>query len=346
MTAGLERWRRLGVFAGEAARTAPAYTLFRASARHLASENVHRYMPWMLPYARRHLGMTDRSELAYLRLFGQEIFTGRGEIADLGSWMGSTALAVADGLARNTRDAARWRRIHCYDRFVWEEWMDRRYAAEQLPRRWRAGDSFLSEFQFRTRSYGDRIVAHPGDLCECSWIGEPIELLVIDAMKSWDLARAILRSFYRAMLPGGYLYQQDFAHYHTYWIHLIQYRLRDCFTPVYDVPEAAALVYRVIRAPRGAEIADAGDLSRYTRSDVDAAFDYSLSLVARRKRRKIQAARALCLYEYGEVESARAMIEELMIAHGSDADVRQAAALVLKGTYGEQEPDSPRPATP
>ena len=44
-----------------------------------------------------------------------------------------------------------------------------------------------------------------GDLAQIGWNDGPIELLVIDAMKSWKLTGPIIDCFYRALIPGSRL---------------------------------------------------------------------------------------------------------------------------------------------
>ena len=42
--------------------------------------------------------MTTQNELAFLRAYGKDLFTGLGKIIDLGCWFGATSAALAEGL--------------------------------------------------------------------------------------------------------------------------------------------------------------------------------------------------------------------------------------------------------
>lgn len=229
-----------------------------------------------LPNARLH-GMTSVEEQRYFHRYASQIHRGEGEIVDLGCWLGSTTIPLAKGLAHNPHPAARQNRVHAYDQFLWETWMDP--FMSRCERRYQPGESFLDEFKARTRSEAGRIEIHPGDLRQLGWSGQPIEFLLVDAMKSWELARAIVRNFYPSLLPGKALVlHQDFKHYYTSWIHLIHYRLRDCFAFENDVPHSGSVVFRVIK-PIPGDLAWLEHLEHFPDEEVHRAFAHSMALV-------------------------------------------------------------------
>src|SRR5207244_4836892 len=128
-------------------------------------------------------GMTSANERAYFKWHAQEVFTGGGAIVDLGCWFGSTTAMLALGLYKNRRPAARRARIHAYDRFAWEPWMDDYVSAVRLGP-YSPGDSFLPEFELTISRWRGSIDVHASDLLEERWQGPPIELLLVDAMKA------------------------------------------------------------------------------------------------------------------------------------------------------------------
>lgn len=204
--------------------------------------------------------MTTRQEQQLYTELASSI-TGEGCIVDLGTWMGSTTEALARGLTKPVK-------IHAYDRYIWATWMDRTY-----PGHYKAGDSFLEEYKERIYPWRDRIEIHPGDLCQQTWTGQPIELLLVDAMKSLELANAIKREFYPALIPGGYLVHQDFFHYYTAWIHPMQYRLREYFEPLYSVK--TTYVFKCIKlVPASTDYS----LDTFDDDELHAAFNWSRSL--------------------------------------------------------------------
>jgi hypothetical protein len=95
-------------------------------------------------------GMTSPSERAYFTWHARELVTGAGALVDLGSWLGSTTAALAIGLRANRSDAASRTRIHAYDRFLWEPWMDV-YAGLVAGGAPAPGASFVTAFEATRR---------------------------------------------------------------------------------------------------------------------------------------------------------------------------------------------------
>jgi hypothetical protein len=218
--------------------------------------------------------MTTMTERAYFKWHAQEEVTGSGTIVDLGCWLGSTTAALGMGLVANRRRSAKSTLIHAYDRFTWEPEFDFHSPPTRLGP-YRAGDSFRQEFELVVGPWRSRIEVHEGDLLLESWLDGPIELLLVDAMKSWDLASHIVRHFYPALLPmNGYLIHQDFSHCFTPWIPLISFRLLEYLRPVKDIPRSESVVFRSMRPIPMSEL----DLSRaaFDEREIDQAFDYWL----------------------------------------------------------------------
>lgn len=69
-------------------------------------------------------GMTSSEEQNYFKRYAQDIYSGVGEIVDLGCWLGSTTIPLAQGLRENFNMSTKGKRIHAYDLFVWEKWMN------------------------------------------------------------------------------------------------------------------------------------------------------------------------------------------------------------------------------
>jgi hypothetical protein len=255
--------------------------------------------------------MTSATERAYFKWHAQENFSGVGEIVDLGSWFGSTTAAMAMGLRANQRPAARRVKIKAYDRFTWEPWMDLYASAARLGP-YSAGDSFLPEFERVVRPWRERIQVHAGDLLEQSWSQGPIEVLLVDAMKSWELTLHILTHFYCDLtLPDSCLIHQDFSNCFTPWIPLVSYRLRDHFAPVQDIPRSETVVFRVLRPFE--RDADALRLTRasFDETEVREAFEHSLRITRAEKHSGIHAASAMLLVYDGDIASANERLHRL-----------------------------------
>ncbi len=255
--------------------------------------------------------MTTATERAYFEWHTRARLTGDGAIVDLGPWLGSTTVALAMGLRESRRPATRGARIHAFDRFIWENWMDA-YAGLTRIGTYSPGDSFLPEFEEAVRPWSDLIEVHAGDLCEQRWDDGPIALLLVDAMKSWELCTAITGGFFGAMAPGhGHVIHQDFGHCYTPWIHLVGYRLRAHLVPVVDVPHSETVVFRVTR-PFELSGNDA-ELRReaFDDAEIAAAFAYSLQIARPEKHSGIHAANVMLHVFDGDLERAAALADRL-----------------------------------
>jgi hypothetical protein len=236
--------------------------------------------------------MLSDKEREYLQYFAREEYSGMGAIVDLGCWMGSSTVALADGVRQHSDLRIRAKRVHAYDIFLWQEWMTQlRYFDSTPQARYKIEDSFFDEFLRLTEPWKDNIEVHPGDLTAMTWSDGPIEFLFIDAMKSWDLAGAIIRGFYPAAMPGrSILVHQDFSAF-AYWIHLTTYLFKDYFTPVYDIPGSGSFVFKYTAQIPPELLNNTYGLSCFSNQQIQEAFEYSRSLVPEEKYALIAASK-------------------------------------------------------
>jgi hypothetical protein len=275
-------------------------------------ESLHALSQLMIvsPKLRRLHGMTTANEKAYLYWYGKHIFSGEGDIVDLGCWLGSTSISLAMGLERNRR-AKTSKLIHSYDEFIWRAYMDNGTKGTNLEGKYRHGDSFLDEFERRTNPWGEYVKACPGDLREVGWRGGPIEFLLIDAMKSWDAASGVVQNFFPALVPGSsIIMHQDFAHWFTAWIHPIHYRFRDYFEPLYDVPSSGSMIFRLIRPVPLELLKVEWAPEQFTQKEIDSAFSYSLGIVSSEKRPNIVAAKVMYFIHADQLDRAKKEIDQ------------------------------------
>jgi hypothetical protein len=252
--------------------------------------------------------MITRQEQAWFRSYAADVYSGAGAIVDLGCFVGSTTISLAQGLLANRN--ARTTKIHAYDRFLWEEWIEQWWKAKNLPAPDLVDNNFLPEFVKRTLPWRDQIIVHDEDLSVAQWNNGPIEFLLVDAMKSPDLAEKIVVTFFPFLIPGkSYLAHQDFAHFATYWIHLLQFRLRDFFVAAADIPGSATVVFRY-RKELSPAILTALSLSSASGEEIEAAFEYSLGLVSDEKKTCVIAAKAMAYLNRGDVDRAHEVVEE------------------------------------
>jgi hypothetical protein len=272
------------------------------------------------------VGMTTPQEQKYYQNCVLNVASMNGAIVDLGCWLCSTTIPLAKGLASITDNTLKDdNRIYAFDRFVWEKWMDPFMG--NLYGIYRPGDSFLPEARKRVETMASLIEFIPADLTSYNWDGGPVRLLLVDAMKSEVLARAITLSFFTSLIEGSLLIHQDFKHFHTSWIHLLQYRLRDCFSFDSDVSGSGTVSFRTIKKVSIARAREASSgIFDANPSEVQEAFKYSLGLVKEESGRSaIAAAHVMHYVHCGQVQLARQTVTAYNnISHPFEGDFQLA----------------------
>lgn len=173
--------------------------------------------PWFAPLPQdvAHVpGMLSDEEKRYLYWVTRHAFEGWGAIVDLGPWVGCSSAALAAGL----RDRKAETKVYSFDRFEWNRGYMECHLAADLPE----GADFMPIFLSQTSSVKAWIEPQKMDLMRGKWSGGPIEILFVDAAKSWELNNAILQVFGPHLVPGkSRVIQQDFRHFHTVWLPLV-----------------------------------------------------------------------------------------------------------------------------
>jgi hypothetical protein len=192
--------------------------------------------------------------------------------------------------------------------------MDLAVKNTPLENKYRQGDSFLADFLKLTRPWSRKIKVYPGNLCTAIWNGNQIEFLVIDAMKNWELANAIVKGFYPYLIPGkSFILHQDFAHWYTSWIHLLQYRFREYFQMVYDIPESPGIVFQYVR-PIPSQLLQAEYSSdSFNRAEIEQAFEYSLAASNdNQKRANIASSKVMMFVHMNDIDRAESELKRFL----------------------------------
>ena len=263
-----------------------------------------------------------------MRNYAARDFTGEGAIVDLGCWMGSFTLPLATGLRENPRMKGRKGCLHAYDLFRWQDWMNRSVAGTRWAGRYQEGDDFSDAFAEQIAPVADLVVMHAGDLNKETW--EPsasIEYLLIDAMKSFELANSVVRNFFPALRPNlSRVHHHDFVHYYAPWIHLMMHRFRQYFEPLTYVPDGSYIFAYREEIPR--ELLEKNyDFGDFPPEEVAAAFEYALSLLPASARANVYAARIMMHIHREDWTGAG---EELKRVRGAGIPLEKELLLVSK----------------
>jgi hypothetical protein len=251
-------------------------------------------------------GMVSSAEMAFFSESAARYFGREGAIVDLGCWLGSTSIALAQGILSQASKADNQNeKVFGFDIFQWESWMP-----AHIPYcLYEPGDSFLPETRRVVREHGgDRVELIQADLVHYEWSGGPIKILLVDAMKTESLAIQIARKFFPSLISGSLLIHQDFKHYHTSWIHLLQYRLRPYFR-FYRSVRPGTVAFEVI-APIPRELVDlATEFRTMPDDEIDASFRHSLDLVEPGERANIAAAHVMHYFHLARNDCAFRIVE-------------------------------------
>jgi len=139
-----------------------------------------------------------------------------GAIVELGCYLGGSTVALLDGLNKaGTLSAKRGPYVHSYDLFVANDYMlDHTLRSSGI----KAGESFEHVYREILGDWAPLVEVHAGDIREEVWSGDPIKLLYVDILWSWETNQHVFEQFYRAMVPGSWLLHQDFVYSSYPWL--------------------------------------------------------------------------------------------------------------------------------
>jgi len=260
------------------------------------------------------LGMTSMEEQLFLENYAHNEYSGRGEIVELGCWLGSSTISLAMGLEANSSVRNKSQRIHAYDIFIWYSMagMQQNVVGTSLEEKYKDGDSFLDEYLERINPWNHLIRVYPGDLAEIGWQQGEIECLFIDAMKSWELTNSIVKNFFPYLIPGvSLVIHQDFAHYYTSWIHLIMYRFREYLVPIEHPFIYSSRAFRYVKQIPDELLQDSYSFDTFSETEVEAAFSYSLDITPKKMQPNIMAAKVMCFIHMRDFEKAKLEFKNL-----------------------------------
>lgn len=181
-------------------------------------------------------GMTMPDELRYFYWCCAALHQPGRRVVELGPWVGCSTVAMAAGIRRSAEPKGK---VVTIDRFTWCDWslgavLERTMSgltAEQRAKidpqllNPRVGDSILPIFEAYTTPLKESIKALDVNLDKYQWTGEPIDVLMVDAAKSWETFDQILRQFFTCLTDGAAVIHQDYKLYFCYWLHVVTERM-------------------------------------------------------------------------------------------------------------------------
>ncbi|NEX18792.1 hypothetical protein G3480_00380 [Thiorhodococcus mannitoliphagus] len=250
--------------------------------------------------------MTAESEQQYCEWYASRLYSGAGEIVELGCWLGALTNALAAGLSRNRSIPEARRRIQVFDYFQWDEVMEVWVANTPFARRVGVGENYRFLFEECVRDIAPLVVIHEADLRHGEWHGGDIEFLSVDAMKSTEITAGILKTFFGKLIPGsGYVYHQDYVHFYHGWIHVSLYLLRDYLELVYEIPDSTALLFKCKKAIPPEALAFPATAEAMEEDLIEEAFAWNMKLVKPHLRHAVAAAHTMMYVHRDQMPRAR-----------------------------------------
>lgn len=173
---------------------------------------------------------------------------GDGRIVDGGCFLGGSTAALAAGLAARDDLGPPSPRIASYDRFVVEDYTLADYGSSFPDPR--PGASFRPAFDANIAPWAGWVEVREGDATAVGWTGEPIEVLFLDLVKTWELNDLVLDQFLPCLVPGhSVIVQQDYLWGYGPWIHMTMELLHDSVRQLDAMPNGSVAYLLVDEVP-------------------------------------------------------------------------------------------------
>ncbi|MDQ1237940.1 MAG: hypothetical protein QG577_124 [Thermodesulfobacteriota bacterium] len=281
------------------------------------TDTMNTYMKYASMDRTKFLGPTSLEEQAYCEWFAAEVFSGRGEIVELGSWLGSLTVSTARGLALNTLAQPNCRIIQTYDLFRWNVGFEDWVKGTPYEQRFRPNESFRTLYEEIIAPYrtGASIVVHQEDLSRSKWDGTPIEFLINDAWKTVPIMANIIDNFFPSLLTGSVVFHQDYLWVTESQIQIAMFLLRDYFEFPSRIENSCGVAFRKTRDIDQEIISDLAARASYldfSNEEIEAAFQWSRSLFDDPEAQLVvDGAKGWMLGAIGEIDRARSVFQDI-----------------------------------
>jgi methyltransferase family protein len=251
-------------------------------------------------------GLISPAEERYLYWLTSSMYTGEGAVVELGSWFGRSAIALGAGL----RDAGWNSSLYCFDRFRWQTQFSNivTIADVQLP----DGGDFMPYFLANVRPIYPEVVVTKTTIDDLVWDGPPIELLFLDAPKSFhDLATTLL-TFGSSLIAGrSLLILQDFFFSPAFPISMTVAAMAGDLRLVHTVLGASTAAFVVDRPPVADDVPDSWKYWTMSDDDLEAMWRSLIAQIPDEQHSMLEPALAFYYLEQGKLDKARRHMSQI-----------------------------------
>lgn len=268
--------------------------------------------------------MMSVAEKRLLHGLARDRYSGEGIIIDGGIFLGASTRCFGEGVLANAHYGEiqrRWKKpIISFERGLVNPTMLAFFERNKVPVTAKPGESFAAEILKNVEPVKDLVDLRFGDVLETArGVDSPVEILFLDVLKSPEISKFAIRTFFPLLIPNvSIVIQQDYFYERLPYIKVDQEFFGDHFLFIGEVGSSAAfLCTKAIPSEKISKL-EAG---------VDASEQERLSSVA--MQRSADPARRFLM--------ALSKVRLILKLHGKDA--AQAYLHFVKGEFPEQAAD-------
>jgi hypothetical protein len=182
------------------------------------------------PAALSAVGMSHPIERKMLSWLTSSLYSGAGEIVELGTFLGASSVSLASGLRNNLnlRPEQKSERIHVFDQFKGPFESD--YITKHTKFDLDEDGGFINIHAAQTAPFKDNLNVNKVNVSHVTWDGRPIELLYVDVMKDPFVTANVVRQFFPSLEVGSILIMQDYLFHILPYSVVVMEHFADFFT--------------------------------------------------------------------------------------------------------------------
>lgn len=239
--------------------------------------------------------------------------TAPGSIVEMGAWLGASTAYIAAGI----KDSGIARKLHVYDRWVWDpshtrkvkDWRKDHKKSGDMP----DANSMLGTFKANLGPLIDLVEIHRGEISQVFWRGGAIALLVFDAPKRRREISRALGTFGPSIAAGSKMAWQDFAHFPSYEIVACLHRLTGYIEFDEGIAPGTTAVFTVRKPwPTNAVSEAAFSPSAWTHDEILATWEAYARKLPEATRARFRCGAALFLCDIGMPTEGRAVLRQIL----------------------------------
>jgi len=251
--------------------------------------------------------MLSEHELSLLYVLARDYADGSGAVVDAGCFLGGSSAALLAGI-RDRPEPWVGPPVTSYDMFEVEDYTVGQFFSD--PGSPALGDSFRPLYDDHVSRFDAPHAVRGGDIVELGWSGEPIDVLFLDVLKTWQINDAILRDFLPHTVPGRtVIVHQDYGWGQLPWLQITVELMRDSLRWIDAMPYGSHVF--LLERPIPEELIGMDvrhDLSDERKVEL---IDRAIERDDGGSRPMIQLSKATLLTELGRADEAVALVDSV-----------------------------------